>query len=72
MVAFAGRNGVVEVQCINCGRVVEVFVNENDFYDWQNGTLIQNAMPYLTADEREVMISRICGTCFDKMFGEDE
>jgi len=26
-------------------------------------------MPYLSDNEREVLISGVCGTCFDDMFG---
>lgn len=72
MVAYAGRDGVVEVQCRSCGRFVDVYVNVDDFNAWQDGELIQNAFPYLSADEREILISRTCGPCFDKMFGGNE
>ena len=47
-------------------------VNEDDYTSWENGELIQNAMPYLSADERELLISGTCGTCFDNMFGSEE
>ena len=57
--------------CNKCKNQVEMAVNVDDYTSWENGELIQNAMPYLTADEREVLISGVCGTCFDKMFGED-
>jgi hypothetical protein len=30
---------------------------------------IQRAFPYLTADEREVMLSGICPECWERMFG---
>lgn len=59
-------------QCISCGEFVCLDVNLADLQDYQNGKLIQNAFPYLTADEREIMISGICGGCFDKVFSEDE
>jgi len=60
-------------QCIFCGKIVLINVNRSDLQDYQNsGKLIQNAFPYLTADEREIMISGVCGECFDKVFSEDE
>jgi hypothetical protein len=31
----------------------EIDVTETQIADWQNGTLIQNAMPNLSADDRE-------------------
>lgn len=29
---------------------------------------IQNIIPEISADKRELLISQICGECFDKMF----
>tara|TARA_Y100000296_G_scaffold73682_1_gene91423 strand:- start:308 stop:457 length:150 start_codon:yes stop_codon:yes gene_type:complete len=47
-------------------------VQAEDYEAWENGELIQNAMPYLSADEREVLISGMCGPCFDNLFGDEE
>lgn len=58
--------------CPFCGRGNEVEVNEADYWDWDDGMLAQDAFPYLSADEREMLISGICPTCWDKMFGSDE
>ncbi len=65
-------NGVIPTQCRRCRQVVEVLVNLEDFHRWQDGMLIQDALPYLSADEREILLSRICGPCFDAMFSEEE
>ena len=54
--------------CRVCKNQVEMQVHIEDVTAWENGKLIQDAMPYLSADEREVLISGICGPCFDKMF----
>lgn len=54
--------------CPFCGHVNSIFVNENDYFDWQDGELVQNAFPYLSADEREMLISGICPDCWEKMF----
>lgn len=37
---------------------------------WQRGELIQNALPGLTADERELLMTGTHPDCWDKMFGE--
>ena len=60
--------------CPFCGMPHDVEVDFFDFCAWQNGTLAQDAFPYLSADEREMLISGICPDCWDKMFarGEDE
>lgn len=62
----------VVTQCPFCGRGNEVEVNEADYWNWDDGMLAQDAFPYLSADEREMLISGICPTCWDKMFGSDE
>ena len=58
--------------CNKCKDQVEMAVNVDDYTSWENGELIQNAMPYLTADEREVLISGICGPCFGGLYGRGE
>lgn len=58
--------------CPFCGHANEVAVNEEDYWDWQDGALVQDAFPYLSADEREMLISGICPTCWEKTFGGDE
>jgi len=58
--------------CPFCGETNYVLVREEDYIAWQNGELAQIAFPYLSADEREMLISGICPTCWDEMFGSDE
>lgn len=59
--------------CPICGHANEVEVNEIDYLDWQDGMLAQDAFPYLNANEREMLISGICPSCWDNMFSpEDE
>ena len=57
--------------CRVCKNQVEMQVHIEDVTAWENGELIQNAMPYLSADEREVLISGTCGPCFEKNFTSD-
>lgn len=59
--------------CPFCGHAHEVAVNEDDYFSWKfDGALVQNAFPYLSADEREMLISGICPTCWENTFGSDE
>lgn len=63
----------IVTECPICHHANEVMVNEEDYLAWAfDGELVQNAFPYLSADEREMLISGICPTCWDKMFGEDD
>jgi len=59
-----------KTDCNSCKRTYELAAFKADMDSWVSGTLIQNAMPYLSADERELCISRTCGKCFDAMFAE--
>jgi len=59
---------VINRTCISCSEDQQVKVNPEDLIRVQNGEHIQNVMPYLSADERELLISGICGPCFDKIF----
>lgn len=58
--------------CPFCGEYHEVLVSEADYAAWQGGELVQNAFPYLSADEREILISGICPKCWDNMFPPEE
>jgi hypothetical protein len=65
------REFKVQVECRTCGDVTNLLINEADFTAWFSGELlIQNAFPYLSADERELLISQTCGDCWDRMFDE--
>ena len=63
---------VVAVPCRHCQQVTDLTVSVKGFADWQGGELIQNALPELSADQRELLISGTCPTCWDKMFPSDE
>ena len=62
----------VVVGCIKCAEPQHITVGQADLDTWQSGTNIQNAMPYLSADDREILISGICGECFDKIYGVEK
>ena len=55
-------------KCQGCGGTYRITVYEDDLIAWENGAFIQSVMPYLSADERELLISGFCGDCFAKMF----
>lgn len=58
--------------CIRCGKLHAFEVPNEGYRRWLEGERIQKALPMLTPDQREIMISGICGRCFDKMFGGDK
>ena len=61
----------VRVDCRICSNKFILQVNQNDLKDWQEGKYIQDAMPYLSAGERELLISNICEECFTNLFVEE-
>jgi hypothetical protein len=65
----AGETVTFATTCRACAKEQALTVRAVDLLAWRNGTAIQNAMPYLNADDRELLISGICGVCFDRMFG---
>jgi len=49
-------------------RQQEIAVTYNQLKAWENGELIQNAMPNLTPDEREFIQTGITSDEWDKLF----
>lgn len=69
MVAFAERTDAATIRCRMCGVSYSIMYNRQDMLDWLAGKgFIQDLMPYLSSAERELLISRTCGSCFDKLF----
>jgi hypothetical protein len=58
--------------CTTCCKEYTLHISMNDYDEWTRGKHAQNAFPYLTADERELLISGTCGPCFDSMFPEED
>jgi len=63
---------VVAAPCRLCHETTDLEVNFQGFVEWQAGKYIQDALPELDADMRELLISGTCPTCWDKMFPSDE
>ena len=46
----------------------EIPVTQAELDDWASGTLIQDAMPYLSADDREFLMTGATPEEWDEMF----
>lgn len=58
--------------CVVCDQPQSIALRTADLDRFLNGALVQDAFPYLTADEREMhFLSGICGKCFDSMFPDE-
>ena len=47
---------VIAITATYCGKENTIIVNIKDFFKWQNGALVEDAFPYLSTDERELLI----------------
>jgi hypothetical protein len=59
-----------ELECIcdHCEYAENIAMRECDHTAWCNGTFVQDAFPYLSAGQRELMIRNTCDECFDKFY----
>ncbi len=55
---------IITRDCPFCGKTQRVSVSKEAFDKWNQGALIQNALPTLTDAEREILISGMCDDCF--------
>jgi hypothetical protein len=62
--------GTYPIACVHCGTSHLITAPAAGFIAWEGGVLIQTALPELSADDRELLISHTCGKCWDKMFPE--
>ena len=60
---------LVQVQCPVCMEQAHVIVPLSGYLRWQEGELIQDVMPSVSADDRERLITGICPSCWDKELG---
>lgn len=64
----------VTKKCMMTGEenTLDLKITEDQFRRWQNGELIQNAMPQLSPDEREFLISGIVPGKWDELIEDPE
>ena len=62
----------IRATCLRCGETTVIKANVSDVVAWQNGELIQDVLSYLSEEERELLISKTCGKCFDEMFPDSD
>lgn len=60
----------ITITCKMCKKTYTIVVTtaQKNELDKPNRKHIQEILPTHTADERELLISQICGKCWDKMF----
>lgn len=60
------------VHCPSCEILTHVMAPTLGLARWIEGAMIQDAMPELTATQRETLISGLCFTCQAEIFGSGD
>lgn len=61
------------IECRMCGKRQVVIVEQEPYEKWRAERIpIQNVMPYLSAEERELLISGVCDSCFRRLCASTE
>lgn len=62
---------VLQLQCEECGEIHYIKVTDQQYKELNNsnGKLVQEIIPQVSPDIREILISGRCGKCFDRYFG---
>lgn len=61
----------IEKICPCCYEINSVECTKEQFTLWCRGVHIQDAMPHLSVDEREILISGTCPECWGEIFGDE-
>lgn len=64
---------LIERNCPLSGEVkqLDIPVTQDQLDAWRSGVLIQDAMPNLSPDEREFILTGITPDVWEELFGED-
>lgn len=62
----------IRIPCLHCKKEENIEVSAEALQRWKNGLLAQEAFPDLSPEQREMFISKICPSCWDKLFGPME
>lgn len=63
-----GKN--ISTKCPSCEREYLVYVDEKEYATWKGGALIQDAMPDLSMNDRELLMTGTCNACWHEMWKE--
>lgn len=63
---------LIVVRCLSCNEQHSLTVPTAGWVRWMQGYLIQDALPSLNPDQRELLISNTCPACFSAMFEQDD
>ena len=57
------------VRCNLCSKEYNIIADRNDYEAWISGDkFIKDALDYLSAEERELLVSKTCSSCWNNLF----
>ena len=63
----------IKINCSYCDHgSMDITFQTEDFAKWQDGAYVQDAFPYLSADEREMFLSQCCPDCWEIFFPDPD
>ena len=57
-----------ENTCVECGVSNYILLDEKNWELWRKNNLVQNVFPWLTMDQREILITGTHYACWNKLF----
>ena len=58
--------------CPFCGKNSIVHISAEELFRLNQGELVQNALPAMSAEDREILVSGICRDCQREVFAPNE
>ena len=58
--------------CIHCNETSTLTVDADGYQQRRRGAIVQDALPDMDSDNRELLISGTHPACWDAMFGEEQ
>lgn len=58
--------------CSECGETASLTVKREGYEKWKAGEFIQRALPELSSDERELLMTGTHSACWDAMWAEED
>lgn len=71
-VYYNPEKGILRAECPNCPNGYDFKVEKEQYENWRNGALIQNAFPHLSQQERELLLGGICHSCLSEQLGDED
>lgn len=66
------KKAKINITCKYCQKLYTIEVGMVDYFEWKSGMMfIQDSLHYLTAGERELLISKTCDSCWKKLYPND-